>query len=167
MLPKNPEEFHQKLALVFHALLALPITFFIYLFLELKHKGLAPSLNSELLLDFATYGLPVLGVLLALTAHFRFRKYLELMSKEKSLPERLKEYGKKLSVYYYYVAASSVVWVLGLYLTTSSIFIIGYVLLLFFLSFQRPTPEKYVKDLALEGEDKKIILHKKEFENAE
>lgn len=167
MSPKNPEEFHQKLSLVFHALLALPITAFIYLFLELRHRDLSPALNNRLFLLIATYGLPILGVLVAALGYFWFRKSLVQTVKDEILPLRLQAYGGKVRLFYYYITVSAVIWVLGLYFTTSPVFIIGYVFLLFFMSFQRPTPQRYVKDLSLEGEDKEIILHKKEFKSLE
>ncbi len=167
MSPKNPEEFHQKLALIFHASLALPITAFIYLFLELKHNELPPRLDDELLLVIAIYGLPVVGVLLAVSGYFNFRKALSYIPEDEELRVRLQHYAKKTTVFYYFITGSAVIWVLGLYLTTSPVFIVGYVFLLFFMSFQRPTPQKYVKDLSLSGRDKQIILHKGEFNNEE
>ena len=163
MLPKSPEEFHQKLGLIFHALLAIPLALFIYLFLELRHNNPLPILNNKLLLVFATYSLPILGVLLGWIGYRRWRRNLSQINREDNLPVMLSNYGKSMTNFYYYTAASSAIWVLGLYLTTSYLFIAGYVVLLFFMSLQRPTPKKYVEDLNLTGENRNIILQKKEF----
>lgn len=163
MPPKNPEEFHQKLSLVFHATLALPIAAFIYLFLELRNNSLQPALEGESMVSLTVFLLPLPALLLAIIGYRQFRKSLLGIDTQNELPVKLEQYHQSMSVFYYYMAGSAVLWVLGLYLTTSPVFIIGYVFLLFFMSFQRPGPDKYVKDLALKGDQRDIILKKREF----
>ena len=82
--------------------------------------------------------------------------------------------SKKLSLYYastikFYLSLglASVLLVGGLYLTTSAIFILGYVFLLFFMSLHRPTPQKYAKDIPLTEQERQVILNKGHFEDLE
>lgn len=162
---KNPEEFHNKLAFIFHALLALPLAAFIYLFLEIKNNNLSPAIEEGSNATFLISILFVGAVLVAALGYYQYKQKKKKAAQENTLPKKLSAYLNYSIVFYAFVEGASILMVLGLYLTTSSVFIVGYMFILLLLSLNRPTPQKYVSDLGLKGNERDIILHKKSFED--
>lgn len=160
---KSPEDFHNKLGFIFHAMLALPLAVFVYLFLEIRHRDLEPVIIQESLIDVLRYLLPIAAAGIVAGGYYWFKKQLSIVNEQKALQERLSLYFKNSILFYAFIELASVILVGGLYLTTSAIFIIGYVLLLFLMSLNRPTPQKYVSDIRLSKAERDIILHKGNF----
>lgn len=164
---KSPESFHNKLGFVFHAMLALPLAVFVYLFLELRHRELQPALDNNATIFILTYLLPVLGAGVMIGGYLMFKKNLKDVNDKDSLRDKLDAYYSLSLKLYVFIGLASLIFVGGLYLTTSAVFILFYVLLLFFMSLNRPTPQKYVNDLRLTEAEREVILHKGSFEEAE
>ncbi|MBL6448345.1 hypothetical protein JMN32_18675 [Fulvivirga sp. 29W222] len=164
---KSPESFHNKLGFVFHAMLALPLAAFVYLFLELRHRELQPALDNNAIVFILTYLLPVLGVAAVVGGYFMFKKELKTVNLKGALRYKLEAYYIASLKLYGLIELGSVIFVVGLYLTTSAVFVLFYVLLLFFMSLNRPTPQKYIGDLRLTEGEREVILHKGSFEEAE
>ncbi|GAA0890990.1 hypothetical protein GCM10009122_06690 [Fulvivirga kasyanovii] len=164
---KSPENFHNKLGFVFHAMLALPLAAFVYLFLELRHRELQPALDDNAVIFILTYLLPVLGASAVIGGYFKFKKDLKGVNQQESLRDKLEAYYAASLKLYGFIELGSLIFVGGLYLTTSAAFILFYVLLLFFMSLNRPTPQKYVNDLRLTEKEREVILYKGSFEEAE
>ncbi|ELR69594.1 hypothetical protein C900_04819 [Fulvivirga imtechensis AK7] len=160
---KTSEDFHNKLGFIFHAMLALPLAVFVYLFLEIRHRALEPVLTHGGLVDILRYLLPVVAAMIVAGAYYWFKKQLLVVNSQHFLQERLSLYFKNSILFYVFIELASVILVGGLYLTTSAIFIVGYVLLLFLMSLNRPTPQKYVSDIRLSKAERDIILHKGNF----
>lgn len=167
MTIKSPENFHNKLAFVFHAMLALPLAAFVYLFLEIKHSSLEPVINDDGLVSILDYVLPFISLGIVTVGFFRFKKRLQEINVKESMESRLADYFHGSMLFYICIEAASIILVAGLYLTTSAIFIVGYVLVLFLMSLHRPTPQKYVKDLRLTKKERDVILNKGEFADLE
>lgn len=167
MTIKSPESFHNKLAFVFHAMLALPLAVFVYLFLEIKHDDLEPVISDGYFINILNYVLPFLALGIVTAGYLIFKKRLQQISANESIQARLAEYFHGSMVFYVCIEAASIMLVTGLYLTTSAIFIVGYVLVLFLMSLHRPTPQKYVKDLRLTKKEREVILKKGQFSDLE
>ena len=160
---KSPESFHQRISLLFHLIIALPLVVFIYLFLEMKHNDLKPLVNSVALEHVINTGFTILAAFFIVYAYNTYSGKLEGIRKLPGLVNKIEHYYSLFQRLYLLVGLSSFLVVSGLYLTTSPLFIVEYVLLLFLLSLHRPTPKKYVNDLRLKDEEKEVILSKGEF----
>lgn len=162
---KSPEDFHNKLAFIFHALLALPLAAFIYLFLEIKNNEFQPQLEGGKDANVLIAALFVAGVLDAAFGYYLYKQKKKKAADEATLQEKLAVYFKDSIIFYAFIESASIIMILGLYLTTSSVFIVGYMFILLLLSLNRPTPQKYVGDLKLKKNERDIILHKQPFQD--
>ncbi|MEP2772521.1 MAG: hypothetical protein ABJH05_10245 [Fulvivirga sp.] len=160
---KTPEEFHNRLGFIFHAILAVPLAVFVYLFLEIKNRGMEPNLQNGQEAWLLIGSITIISFVMVFLSYRHFRKGLRSVHQLSSLKEKLPPYFTHLLKFYAVIEGSSLLMILGLYLTTSSVFIVGYMFLLLVLSLNRPTPQKYVKDLNLTKEESDIVLLKKDF----
>ena len=147
----------------FHSMIALPLAVFVYLFLEKRHNDLPPQIEGIILTQFIDYGFTLVAMALTYWSYKQFRGDLSGIKSDLSLKVRFDLYSSFTFKAYTLLGIAFAVLVSGLYITTSTIFIVDYVVLLFLLSLQRPTPDKYIRDLGLEGAEKQIVKNKKEF----
>ncbi|MDX1628622.1 MAG: hypothetical protein R3345_07975 [Fulvivirga sp.] len=161
---KNPESFHNKLSFIFHGMLALPLAAFVYLFLEIKDRDLTPAMDNEVFIPYVIGILLFISTAMVVYGYYRFRRHLREARNKEGLKTKLETYYGNAVIFYAFVEFASVLLVVGLYLTTSSFFIVGFMFLLLMLSLNRPTPQKYISDLHLADGEKDIILHKKSFD---
>ncbi|MBL3655643.1 hypothetical protein [Fulvivirga sediminis] len=159
---KSPEHFHNKTGFIFHVVLALPLTAFAFLFLEIKNNGRGAVLQGDTVNDVIQILFPLVTAVIFIFGYRKFKKSSRNI-KGDTLPEKLSSYFDVTMKFYIILGITSVILVLGLYLTALPIFILSYVFLLFFMSLQRPTPQKYVKDLPLRKDEREVILHKGSF----
>lgn len=167
MIIKSPEEFHNKLGFIFHALLALPLAVFVYLFLEIRHRNLQPALNNDSYMSLLTIVLPIIATVAVGVGYYLYRQDQKVVNAQQRLQDKLSVYYEISVKFYAFIAVAAVLVVIGLYLTISPIFTVAYVLLLFLMSLNRPSIRKYVRDIKLTKEEKDIILHKKSFEGTD
>ncbi len=165
MNKESPETHHQKLSLYFHGMIAVPLAFFVYLFLEMRHNELIPIIQDLVLVKVLNYSITIVAAAVVIYVYQHFKKGVFAARELKGLRNKMKYYVRVSLRVYMYIGAIFATLVLGLRLTTSAIFIVDYVLLLFLLSLHRPTPTKYVRDLMLKGQEKDIIVFKGEFES--
>ncbi len=158
----SAEAFHQRISLLFHLMIALPLAVFIYLFLEMKHHSLAPVIATIWLQQVINFGIVLISILTVTYVYTRFRRELAGIRGLSGLRTKLGEYLSLCLRMYLILGVLAGLLVLGLFLTTSPVLIVAYVILLFLLSLHRPTPRKYVSDLNLEGEEKEAILKKQQ-----
>lgn len=163
MSKDTPEVYHQRMSTAFHTMIALPLAIFVYLFLEKKHNDLAPVIKEVTYMYLIDYGFTLLSIGLTYLTYSKFRKGLSAINRDDPLKQRFEIYSRLTTNAYLFIGVAFALLVLGLFLTTSAIFIVNYVILLFLLSLQRPTPDKYIKDLQLQGVEKKIVKDKQEF----
>ncbi len=161
---RTPEEFHNKLSLIFNTSIALPLLPFVWLFLEIKNREFKGVIDGGILTTLISYGIPLISGLIVL----RGFKLVEIQRKKatqlEGLSDKLSLYYEGLSKWYMLVGVASALMAFGLWLTTSGVIIIAYVILLFTMSLYRPTPRRYIKDLGLTSEHKDIVLNKKSHE---
>jgi len=165
---KSPEDFHNKLGFIFHALLAVPLAAFVYLFLEIKNREFEPAISIGINPPVIIAMLLILTLVIVGFGYYSYRKNIKKAQvADDGLKGKLSAYFNYLVTLYAFIEGGSLLLIAGLYLTTSSFFIVGYMFLLLVLSLNRPTPQKYVGDLRLQGEERDVILHKKPFESIE
>ncbi len=159
----SPQEFHSKLGLVFNATMALPLLPFVFLFLEIKNNAYTGFIEPGLPMLAISYGIPILSGLLVVKGFKLVESTRRCAAENEDLKEKLSVYYPGLSKLYILVGAACGIMSIGLWLTSSGVIIVAYVILLFTMSFYRPTPRRYVKDLHLKDDQKDIILNKKDF----
>jgi divalent metal cation (Fe/Co/Zn/Cd) transporter len=161
---KTPEDFHNKLGIVFHASLALPLLPFVLLYLEIKNNEFIGFLPSSLTTIILSYGVSLVSGLLVLHGIRTVKKVAVEARKEMSLKDKLQHYYPGSRTFFLLVGLACSLLAVTLWLTTSGVIIVSYVIILFVMSLKRPTLKRYVKDLQLMGEEKDIILNKKDYE---
>lgn len=161
---KTPEEFHTKLGLVFNAAIALPLLPFVLLFLEIKNNEFVGYLQEGWPMVILSYGLPIVSGLLVVKGfkEVEIKRAAALHLDE--LKAKLITYYPGMSKLYLLVAIACFILAAGLWLTSSGVIIVAYVIVLFTMSLYRPTPKRYVMDLGLEESNKDIILNQKDFQ---
>ncbi|MTI22757.1 hypothetical protein E1176_17125 [Fulvivirga sp. RKSG066] len=162
---KSPEDFHNKLGFIFHAMLAVPLAVFIYLFLEIKNRAFSPALDTGIDDKVIIILLVAISVADLAIGYYLHKRNLKNARTIDDFQKKLKAYFTSSLVFWSFIEGGSILMIVGLYLTTSSVFIVGYMFLLLVLSLNRPTPQKYVGDLQLNGEEREIIIHKKPFDS--
>jgi len=159
----SPEEFHNKLGFIFHAMLALPLGGFIYFFLEIKNNKMSAALENGQDMQLLIAGLSFLAIAMVSYGYITFRNKKKEIAAQDSLKLKLEEYLRNIIKFYILVEIASILLVIGLYLTTSTVFIVIFMFVLLVLSLNRPTPQKYCTDLGLTGREQEIILKNKTY----
>lgn len=161
---RTPEDFHNKLGMVFHASLALPLLPFVLIYLEIKNNGFTGYLVPSFSLLIMSYAVTLISGLLVLQGMRIKSRVAETAKTQSLLKDKLEHYYYGARNFYLLVGLACSLLALSLWLTTSGVLVVSYVIILFVMSLNRPTLKRYIKDLKLEGEEKDIILNKKEFQ---
>lgn len=160
----TPHEFHSKIGLVFNSALGIPLLPFAYICLEIKNRAFVGVFTGSLTGMIIGYLIPCISGFLVLHGLQTFKRQLEEAKTQESLKHKLNFLYKAKKYYYLSVGLASVLMAVGLYLSTSGVIIVSYVILLFYMSFHLPLPKRYVKDLQLSGDEKEIILNDKDYQ---
>ncbi len=153
--------FFQRLNNIFHGIIAGPLVAFSFLYLEYDNGKLTPPFGGR---DYwVESGVLFVVTLIYLVWIFKYWKgKLKLIDRQQSLSAKLKLYSKKQVQFYILVTLPGAIAVVLMYLTGELSFSLIYLLELFLLSLRRPTEKLIISDLDLEGEEKEIVLKKKE-----
>ncbi len=161
---RTPEDFHNKLGMVFHASLALPLLPFVLIYLEIKNNGFTGYLSPSFTLLVMSYAIALISGLLVLQG-IRIKSRVAVVARTQSiLKDKLELYYHGARNFYLLVGMACTLLALSLWLTTSGVLVVSYVIVLFVMSLNRPTLKRYIKDLKLEGEEKDILLNNKEYQ---
>lgn len=151
---RDIKEFDQKIGLWFHGSLALPLLIFIFLYLEITHDSLPPLLGHN---DLITWGILAASTVIAWLAYSAYRHGLADIRREMNLWDKLQLLCQIYIRLYKGFLISSLIMVGGYYITGSVILLVGYIFILFILSLYRPAKHRYLRDLPLTTEEKKIV----------
>lgn len=155
--------YFQRLNDIFHGIIAGPLVAFSFLYLEYDSGNLTPPFGER---DYwVESGVLFVITLIYLVWIFKYWKVkLKLIDRHQALDTKLKLYSKKQVQFYMLVTLPGVVAVVLMYLTGELSFSLIYLLELFLLSLRRPTEKLIIRDLDLQGEEKEIVLKKKELQ---
>ncbi|MEO1052445.1 MAG: hypothetical protein AAFX87_17570 [Bacteroidota bacterium] len=159
---KSANDFLNKLNLVYHAILAGPLLAFVFLYLEIQAQRMVPVLSDEGEIQTINILSFLLWIVLLGAGFLLFNRNLGKARMALGLSSKLEALFKYSMIKYVLLEGASIIAVFGLYLTHDVLFIVMYVVVLIGMSFTRPTPRNVVKDLSLEGEEKEILMHKKD-----
>ncbi|MBT8229800.1 MAG: hypothetical protein KJO50_06025 [Bacteroidia bacterium] len=158
------EEYFNRFNNVFHGIIAGPLLVFVILFLQFdKGRMTAP---------FADYDFVVYSALAFLASVFYFLWVFSRIKKERknlvgkfNLQERLILYRTLSTKFYVLMTLSGIFSIVAIFLTGELTFGFIYMVQLFLLSIYRPSVHNICKYLDLKGEERQIVLKKKDFEN--
>ncbi len=156
------KEYFYKLYNVGYLLSLFPLAVFIFLYLKLQESPINSIIEGpENLLIAQVVGF-VFGITILTTVHLVTKKKMKSLSKDLSL-------GNKMDHYYYLslgrIAAGAFVSAMmgiGLYITRSEVFSVYFLGILLWMAYHWPFPKKLCAELLLKGDEREMILHKKE-----
>lgn len=150
--------YFERLNTIFHSIVAIPLLVFIFINLESRAGRLDPFIEdgSVLWAVMALLGLAWgLNLFMALK---RYRQDLSEIRREPALSIRLDRFSKIALRRFVFFELSSVMAVIGLFLTQQTYFAILYIGSLIMVSLNRPSPRGVGKALDLKKEEQEILL---------
>ena len=162
---ESTEDYFYKINLWFSWVLAAPLVLFVILYLEWRDDSWMAFLQSESLVQIATFlGIPII-LAIGLIAHLRFRKSIREIEPSIDLRNKLGNYASYFIRMQLFFTISALISMFSLFLTGSNLFAVYYLILLFFISLSRPSPQLISKQLKLNAENREILLKKKPLHN--
>ena len=155
---KTWTDYHHRLNLIFHAIVAVTMLPFVWLFLETDANGREGLLeDSFLIILFLLVCLGLTG-----TAYMYKKKQLEEINRESILRIKLETYLRIQVVNYALLEGAALFATLAFYLTASYIFVVGYIFILFIFSLGRPNLDRVSRELYLTKEERELLADRKE-----
>lgn len=146
----SSSEFIRKLNQIYHWILAAPLAFFAFMFLERRENGWIPAIVDPYYQKMTLYILFPLAVGLAIVG---INSYQNLNLSPGSLKEKLVQYHQVFMKFHVYFSLSGSICLIGLYISAHQLFFFFYILILFFSSFRRPTVRNIGSKLKLNKEE--------------
>jgi small-conductance mechanosensitive channel len=164
-MAKNDQQLAQKLSdlytrlnLVFHAILALPLVAFVWLYLESKAGNSTPLVSEEYVIQSLNLVIPVLVLGLILAAFVIFKSGLRSINPKNELLARMTIYFNKSIVLFAMLEMALILSLVGYYLTQKDAMLAIYVIVLVFFSLYKPTLQRVSNQLGVKGEDKVFLI---------
>lgn len=149
-------EYFYKVHNILYVTFLFPLLLFTYLYLE-----------NRLVLSQGTHG--VLAYLLTFVflaavgfARWDFVRKIKAIRQLAGLGVKLEKYATALIIQFAIISAVCLMLVVGLWLTASQIFVAAFVVSLIILSWLWPTGSRVCKDLRLRGDERDMVLHKRD-----
>ncbi len=156
------KEYFYKLYNVCYFVTLIPLALFIYLYMQMQVGEINSYVQEPDHILIAQVGLFSLVLFSLTTVHLVVKKKMNTLSREFSL-------GDKMDRYYYLSLArvgggaiGSTVMGAGLFLTGSEIFSGFFLMILLWMAFHFPTPARLCAELKLKGDEREMVLYKRE-----
>ena len=155
---KTWTDYHHKLNLIFHAIVAITMLPFVWLFLEIDSNE-----QNGIIIDIAIVTLFTLVCLsLTGTAYIYKKKQLEGVRNKSSLRIKLEMYLWVLIVNYSLLEGGALFATLAFYLTANYVFVVVYLFILFVFSLSRPNLDRTCRELYLNKEERELLINLEE-----
>ena len=153
----NGKEYIQKLKIIAHLNIGIPLLFFIYVYLESTAEKLNPLIAEEFKM---TVFIPVClaGLVLIIIGHKKYNQNISAAGEKEKLSEKLNRYKKGTTIRFISYSISALLISIGFYLTDFQPFAALFGIMIVLFSINNPTARKAVIDLRLKDKDKEIIL---------
>lgn len=155
-------EFFYKLYNICLLMMFVPIGTFLVIYYLLLTNQISPTIQSELVERIILIAFPILAIIDLTIVHLVVRRKFLLLNREISLGVRLEKYFSVAVIRLSAIVATSLFMAAGLFLTGSEWFAIFFLVLVIWLAFQWPTPQRVSKDLKLRGDEEQMVLTKGE-----
>ncbi|MEQ8363495.1 MAG: hypothetical protein RH948_11540 [Cyclobacteriaceae bacterium] len=156
------KEYFYKLNNICYLITLIPLGVFIFLYLKMQEGEISAIIQEPqqiLIIQIAVF---VLCAALLTIVHWVVKKKMKRYSRDLSL-------GNKMDKYFYLSlnrivlgAFASVLVAGGLLISANEIFSAYFLVILLWMAYQWPTPKKMCAELALKGDEKEMILYKRE-----
>jgi len=156
------KEYFYKLYNVCYAITLVPLGLFIYLYLKMQVGEINSLIQDNAQILIIQIASLVFVVLVLTIVHLVVRKKMQTVSKEPSLGNRMDSYFGLSIVRMALGVVVSALAAGGLYLTGSEVFSIYFLLVLLWMAYQWPSPKKMCGELKLKGDERELILYKRE-----
>jgi hypothetical protein len=157
----NGEEYYTKLYIFFNASIAITLLPIAFLLLKKQAGQLLPLIELDWITDITIIILLLMGSILIFISSKNFKQDISQISSEDTLRQKLDIYSSVCVKKYLWFLLAGILCAIGLFLTATSLFIIGYILSLIFLSIGRPTLNIIIEHLSLSDSEKRILYDKK------
>ncbi|MGE0772284.1 MAG: hypothetical protein AB7K37_11265 [Cyclobacteriaceae bacterium] len=156
------KEYFYKLYNVCYFVTLIPLGVYIYLYLEMQSGALVSPIQDADQLLIIQIAFIIFIVLTLTSVHWLVRKKLSSILGVVSLGDRMDGYYTIAIFRIGMGVAACLMTAAGFYFTTSELFSITFLAVLVWMSFQWPTPRRLCVDLKLKGDEKDLILYKRD-----
>jgi len=156
------KEYFYKLYNVCYLITLVPLALFIYLYMKMQIgeiNSLVKGTENMLIVQVALFSLVLFSLT---TVHLVVKKKIKLLARELSLGNRMDRYFYLSLTRMGGGAIGSTLMGAGLFLTGSEIFSAFFLAILLWMAFHFPTPKKMCVELALKGDEREMVLYKRE-----
>jgi len=157
-LAKDVAEIYNKLNLLFHAILALPLLAFVWMYLEYNSGSMQPFLEDQSTADMLGFALPLMTVGVIVGAFILFNAGLRSIDPAKGLFNQVQGYFQKAIILYAMLELGLILNLVGYYLDQRNIYMAMYMIVLVFFSIYKPTLNRLAKHLNINGKDKDFLI---------
>lgn len=156
------KEYFYKLNNLGYIIILIPLGVFIFLYLKMQEGKIYVTIQEQEQILIVQVAVFVLSLLILTSVHLVVKKKMKVYSRELSLGIKMEKYFY-LSLNRIMVAAVvSLLVATGLLLTGSGIFSVYFLGILLWIANQWPTPKKMCIELLLKGDEREMVLHKRE-----
>lgn len=148
---ENEEGVYKVLNLIFYALVGIPLMIFLFLYLRIKDGGYLVSEPNEDLKMILHFLVPIFCLVNIVLAYNIYSRKIKKVKNTNSLQVKLEGFYNASVLKYSFLAAASIVSIVGLMLTADMIFSVVYLSVLMIYSLNRPTPYRLRKDLKIKS----------------
>jgi len=156
------KEYFYKLNNLCYLITLIPLGIFIFLYLKMQEGKISSIIQVQQQILIAQIAIFIFSAFILTIVHWVVKKKMKAYSRDLSL-------GNKMNKYFYLalnrIVVGSLVSVLvagGLLITASEIFSVYFLGILLWMAYQWPTPKKMSAELLLKGDEKEMILFKRE-----
>lgn len=153
----NTKEYLRKLVNIAYINIAIPLVFFIWVYLESTSNQLIPitDYRSE---KYVFFGTLIFGTVLVFLGHRRFELLLNQSKQIAPLYGKLLIFQKALTIRFIAYAVASSLFTIGFYVTNYQPFTFLFGLMIVLFSIHSPNARRVAKNLKLKKEDRLILL---------
>lgn len=153
-------EYFSSLYNILYGILLVPLLAFVYLYLEQQAGDLSPEITEG---NMLVLGLGCVVVADWIVSFIMFSKGLQHVHQLKGFGERLEKYRTITIVRYAIISSSCLLLAIGFYFTTHQVLTALFVVGMIMQSSFWPTTYRVANHLKLKGEERDMIIHKKDF----
>lgn len=153
-------EFFNTLYNILYGILLVPLLVFVYLYLEQRSGNLMAEIVESSLLVWILSSVVIFEWAMSFVI---FHKGMKAVEQRIGLGERLEKYRSITIVRYAMISSSCLILALGFYLTQHQVFTALFVMAMILQSSFWPTTYRLANHLKLKGEEREMIIRKKDF----
>lgn len=156
------KEYFYKMYNVCYLITLIPLGLFIYLYLNLQVGKINAAIQEPEQVLIAQIGFFVFGVFTLTIVHLLVKRKMRIVSREVGLGNKMDRYYNLALSRQLVGATLSLIMGFGLLLTSSEIFSIFFLGILLWMAYHWPSAKRVCVELLLKGDEREMILYKKE-----